>query len=220
MSQAASILEKRRSVGPLTGDWQWAVTVDFAGYLLSFCELSALLLLNHRLRLPCMQDRCFIFGYQQESCLRWILNSSDLLKLRNLWAQLKIQHELPQEHWYSGLWCLQMFRHPWFHEEMGRNQWLDVWLITSNEQSAGLSWNPICAFVSGLGSSWRRIGRNRSRCNEGLPKWHKVGSSWLTRRGQRSWVCPAFLETKPRDKLVTKRTWWAATKTEVPNISW
>jgi len=36
MSQAANILKKRRSAGTLTGDWQCVVTVDFAGYLLSF----------------------------------------------------------------------------------------------------------------------------------------------------------------------------------------
>lgn len=111
-SQAASILEKRRSVGSLTGDWQWVVTVDFAAYLLSFCESSGLSLLDHRLRLPCMQDRCLICGYQQESCLRWMLNCPDLLKLRNFWAQLRIQHELPQEHWCLRLWCLQIFRYP------------------------------------------------------------------------------------------------------------
>lgn len=220
MSQAASILEKRRSVGSLTGDWQWVVTVDYTGYLLSFCESSGLLLLDHRLRLPCMQDRCLICGYQQESCLRWMLNCSDLLKLRNFWAQLKIQHELPQEHWCSRLWCLQILDALWFHEEMGRSQWLDIWLIAGHEQSAGLSQNPSYAFVPGLGSSWRRIGRNCSRCNGGLPKWHKVGSSWLTRKSQGSWVCPAFLETRLTDKLVTKRTWWAATKTEDPNPSW
>lgn len=134
---------KEKSVGSLTGDWQWVVTVDFAGYLLSFCESSGLFLLDHRLRLPCMQDRCLICGYQQESCPRWMLNCSDLLKLRNFWAQLKIQHELPQEHWCLRLWCLQIFRCPWFHEEMGKNQWLDVWLIAGSEQSAVLSWNPI-----------------------------------------------------------------------------
>lgn len=131
---------KEKSVGLLTGDWQWVVTVDFAGYLLSFCESSGLFLLDHRLRLPCMQDRCLICGYQQESCPRWMLNCSDPLKLRNFWAQLKIQHELPQEHWCSRLWCLQIFRYPLISWRNGKKS--VAWCLADSWQ-----WTECCALM-------------------------------------------------------------------------